>query len=183
MSPSRILQSVTARRSMERLALAVLGATILFVPIAWASFDDGLQAAKNGDYEKAMELYRAADGDLRALTNLGWHYAKGVGVEEDCERAAELYREAAEQGFRLAQYNLGLAYRRGKGVEHDEEQAQRWFLLAADSGHLKAQYNVGQSYLRGIGTKRSYFESVKWFRRAAEKRISPRAIPARSSLP
>ena len=66
MSPSRILQSVTARRSMKRLALAVLGATILFVPIAWASFDDGLQAAKSGDYEKAMELYRAdaADGDL-----------------------------------------------------------------------------------------------------------------------
>ena len=48
---------------------------------------------------------------------------KGLGVKQDAEEALSLYRQAAGQGFAVAQYNLGLAYRRGRGVAQDLTEA------------------------------------------------------------
>ena len=57
------------------------------------------------------------------MTNLGWLHMKGLGVKQDAEEALSLYRQAAGQGFAVAQYNLGLAYRRGRGVAQDLTEA------------------------------------------------------------
>ena len=53
---SRTPQLVTSGCRVRPIVLAVLGATFLLIHPAWASFDEGLRAAKNGRYEKAMEF-------------------------------------------------------------------------------------------------------------------------------
>lgn len=51
----------------------------------------------------------AADqGYAVALTNLGWMYTCGLGVEKDYVEAVRLYRLAAEQGNNRAMNNLAV---------------------------------------------------------------------------
>ena len=40
-------------------------------------------------------------------------YQNGLGVTLDYDKAFEWYKEAAEQGFDVAQTNLGYMYRKG----------------------------------------------------------------------
>lgn len=54
--------------------------------------------------------------DVDDLCNLGCKYLNGDGVSRDYKKAAEYFRNAAEQGHAIAQYNLGLMYELGDGV-------------------------------------------------------------------
>jgi len=62
-------------------------------------FEKAQSAAGRGDYAAAASLYRrAADqGNLFALENLAWFYARGKGVEKDYRQAAAFYERAALQ--------------------------------------------------------------------------------------
>jgi hypothetical protein len=62
-------------------------------------FESAHAAAARQDYAAAANLYRrAADqGNLFALENLAWFYAKGKGVEKDEHQAAMFYERAALQ--------------------------------------------------------------------------------------
>ena len=50
---------------------------------------------------------------MPALTNLGFCYTYGIGVERDAAKALECYRKGAAQGYPRAQFLLGEAYRVG----------------------------------------------------------------------
>lgn len=67
---------------------------------------------------------------LRAFT--------GDGVPQDYARAAQLYRNAASQGHRYAQYGLALIYDHGYGVAPNRNEAVRWYRAAAERGEAKA---------------------------------------------
>ena len=60
------------------------------------------------DYARARHWYeRAIEQDLgSAFYNLGQLYEYGFGVNQDEDRAVELYREAARRGDELAQEKL-----------------------------------------------------------------------------
>jgi hypothetical protein len=62
-------------------------------------FENAQTAAGRGDYTTAAKLYRrAADqGNLFALENLAWFYARGKGVKQDYHQAAIFYERAALQ--------------------------------------------------------------------------------------
>ena len=45
---------------------------------------------------------------MPALTNLGYCYTYGIGVEQDYAKALECFRKGAEQGFPRAQFLLQL---------------------------------------------------------------------------
>jgi len=81
----------------------------------------------------------------------------------DDVRAAELFRQAARQGNRHAQYQLGLLYARGAGVKQDFGEAKNWLYKAAMAGHPKAQYHLGEMYARGDGVKEDHVEALVWF--------------------
>jgi hypothetical protein len=61
-------------------------------------------------------------------------YQQGYGVPENNAKAANWFRQAAEQGLASAQYNLGVMYQHGTGVAKDEIEGLAWFILAAASG-------------------------------------------------
>lgn len=68
-------------------------------------------------------------------------YSNGWGVEHDDEKAAELYRKSAEQGYASAQLNLGVMYAKGQSVKHNVIEAYKWFDIAAWQGEPQAAKN------------------------------------------
>ena len=61
-------------------------------------------------------------------------YENGTGVKQSNEKAAELYKLAADQGSSDAQYNLGVMYENGHGIEQSYKMARQWFTKAAEGG-------------------------------------------------
>ena len=49
-------------------------------------------------YKKA-----ANNGNIIAMSNLGYYYKNGNGVEKDINKAIYWYKKAAEQGYKFAQ--------------------------------------------------------------------------------
>ena len=80
------------------------------VTVFAGNFEDGLEAAQDGDNKMAAALWqKAADqGDVRAQVKLGRMYTRGwLGVKQDNNKAAALYQKAADQGNADAQFKLG----------------------------------------------------------------------------
>ena len=80
--------------------------------------DAGLRAAEAGDYASALQEWRplAERGEALAQNNLGFMYARGLGVAQNHAEAVRWYRAAAEQGEAMAQINLARMYTVGSGV-------------------------------------------------------------------
>lgn len=113
---------------------------------AAGSFEDGVAAAKRGDYTAAMRIFRplADRGDAAAQNILGAMYGHGQGVSQDYAEALKWYRLAADQGNAQAQYNLGFKYENGIGVPQNQAEAVKWYGLAARQGNTQAQNNLEQ---------------------------------------
>ncbi len=108
------------------LLLAALAGTAVAAP-----FEDAVSAHKRGDYATARREFRvlAEQGDAKAQNNLGFMYAKGLGVPQDYAEAVKWYRRAAEQGLAQAQTNLGVMHFTGRGLPQDYEEAVKWLSL------------------------------------------------------
>lgn len=102
---------------------------------------------EQGDYENALELFRAraATGDIIAINYIGMHYYLGVGVERNFPEAFKWFERAALAGHPGAQRNLGVMYLRGLGVPLDNHQAYGWLYHAREGGNSGAN-----DYLRMI---------------------------------
>lgn len=99
-------------------------------------------------YEEAGER-----GYSAALTNLGYNYRKGLGVEQSFERAFELYKRAADLGNLRARTNIGTAFIRGEGVPKSPEEGILWYRIAGSSGWANAINALGDVYLKGVGVE------------------------------
>jgi TPR repeat protein len=93
------------------------------------SADGALRAWWYPTYHLAYEFV-----DSRAKIALGDLLANGLGVSQDYNRAALLYRQAAGENFSEAAVKLGDLHARGLGVERDLAEAERWYRQAADAG-------------------------------------------------
>lgn len=69
-------------------------------PDAWAGFEEGLAASREGDRVTAFSAYREAarQGDARAFGMLGSMYLYGLGTERDYRLAYVWFSLAAEAG-------------------------------------------------------------------------------------
>ena len=74
---------------------------------------DGVDAYNRKDYKTAFEMLKplAEQGNAMAQIRLGWMYKKGRGTPKDSKKAAELYRNAADNGYSKARYKLNLLSR------------------------------------------------------------------------
>ena len=77
----------------------------------------------------------------RAQCNLGVCWEFGHGVAKDPAKAADLYRQAAEGGDRVAACNLGYLYETGVGVAQSWADAVTWYRQAVEESEPRAQYN------------------------------------------
>ncbi len=128
-------------------------------------FDLDTTAEKKTGFQLAREA--AEKGDVIAISNLAFMYAKGSGVEKDEKLAMQWYKNAAEKGHLNSQYNLGVIYAKGRGVTQDYTESFRWYKMAAEQGDVFAQSTVAMMFAKGIGTAKNEKEAVNWYHRAA----------------
>jgi TPR repeat protein len=160
---------VTRTRLLIVIAAAVW-ATL--VPGAWADqLADAGNAARAGDYPKAVSIYRslAAKGDPKAQNSLGTMYYRGVGVEKNVLEAIRWLSAAAKGGDIHAETTLGAIYYSGDGVPADFRQAYQFASTAAAANDPGGQYLLGLMYATGKGTATDYKRAYVWFSIAAEK--------------
>ena len=126
--------------------------------------------------DKDLQAYQqgAEHGDAVALTNLGIAYAGGRGVEQNSEKANQMFALAASKNEPRAAYALGLAYNQGLDIPIDYNKAASLYRIAAEQGYVEAQIDLGAKYLRGQGLTQDYAEAIKWFTLAAGQH-SPKA--------
>jgi hypothetical protein len=124
-------------------------------------------AAENFRYENDRHRIVAAHGSAQALGRLGFRYENGLGVPQNYDAAASLYRRAAERGDAFAQSRLGLSYDKGHGVPRDYILAYKWLDLAA----ARAPRREHDFYLRlrnAVASKMSLDQIVEGQRLALE---------------
>ncbi|BBO93112.1 tetratricopeptide repeat protein [Desulfosarcina ovata] len=128
----------------------------------WATIKE--QAARK-QYEAILPpLRRYADqGNLQALTMLGFMYRYGEGCAQDLAAAEANYQRAAVKGYVPAQFNLGTMCL----VQHRYEESEVWLKKAAEQGFTAAQNNLAQLYI-GQNNLHNPPEAFRWFLRAAE---------------
>lgn len=101
---------------------------------------------------------------------LGIKYCKGIDVEKDYAKAAELFKRAAEAGNADAQNNYGECLFLGAGVTENKIEAVRYFKLAAEQGLPQAQYNLGHCYENALGgLDKNTTLAEQWYRQSANQ--------------
>jgi formylglycine-generating enzyme required for sulfatase activity len=112
---------------------------------AW-SFETG--KGVKADPAEAIYWYglAAADGQAKALVNLGTMLVRGTGRPKgpDPSDALLLWEAAAARGEAVAMYNLGVLYESGVGVPKDFGQARAWYEQAAARNHPGARASLRQ---------------------------------------
>lgn len=98
-------------------------------------------ATQEDDAEAASWLEKAVSkGDASAAFILGDMYADGKLGEPDYDKAIELYKQAANDGYALAMQRLGEIYETDQyGTGINLEEALKWYQLAAENDYDRAQ--------------------------------------------
>ena len=86
--------------------------------------------------EKAIEL--APEYGV-AINNLGWMIKKGRGVEQNYDKAKELFEKAASLGASASYFHLGDMYENGLGVDKSLEKAIEYYQKGAELENKKCR--------------------------------------------
>lgn len=122
-------------------------------------------AIRNGLVKQMLSA--AKSGDPAMQSNLGVMYFEGIGVEKNLSKAADWYRQAAEQGYAVGQSNLATQFLHGLGVDKSPADAAQWYEKAANQNYAQAQYALANLYLAGSGVNKDYGIARSWYEKAA----------------
>jgi hypothetical protein len=147
------------------------------------TMDDGLAAARSGDYAKAFKIMRpfADRGVAVAQGYIGIMYRDGRGVQQSDTEAVKWFQRAAENGEMFSRTNLAVMFLNGRGVAQDYSAALKWLLLAASQGDALAYQILGEMYANGLGVAVDHVHALYWFELAVLKRRTE-AVKARDIL-
>jgi TPR repeat protein len=90
---------------MNKILMFIACLLVVSLPMfACASYEDGYQAAKKGDYVSAFKEFKknAENGDVSAQYSLAVMYNDGIGVKKNPAEALRWFRKAAENGHPVA---------------------------------------------------------------------------------
>jgi TPR repeat protein len=149
---------------------------------SWEGTSGAGAGAEHAERESAQgaAAWAAAqrEGDAAAQCRAAVRYAEGTGgVEQSWDRAAALFRKAADQGFPEAQRRLATCYRDGRGVERDFDEAVQLYITAADRGDLLAIRMLGPGVCDpgawGLGTVANPRLGLRYIAAAARRGHQP----------
>ncbi|MFL6636614.1 MAG: tetratricopeptide repeat protein [Massilia sp.] len=120
------------------------------------------------DQARALLLRAARQGDAEAA------YALGE-FERDHGRAAQWYRQAAQQGHAKAALGLALLLKHGDGIPVDKRAAAHWLGVAAQAGDAHAMFLLSNAYADGDGVPPDPRRARDLLERAADREY-PAAI-------
>jgi TPR repeat protein len=127
-------------------------------------------APEPAEYEQAFRTYQreAGNGNVAAMTSLGYQYELGHGAKQDYGQAMQWYKKAATGGDSGAMYSIGSLYADGNGVPQDYQQARQWYEKAAARGESRSMEQLGAFYVQGEGVPVDYVQARQWFEKGAE---------------
>jgi TPR repeat protein len=96
-------------------------------------------------------------------------YFRGEGVEQDAQRAAKLYRAAAEAGDGPAQDMLSWMLLEGEMIALNPVEARDWAEAAAAQGIAAAMTRLGMIHHNALGVERDAATAAKWWDKAAAR--------------
>ena len=111
----------------------------------------------------------AENGNQDAQYQLAEEYRMGSTVEQNHERAVELYNLSAAQGFAASQFRLGELYEEGEILDRNLGKAIEFYREAAEQGHPGAQYALALTYQLGSGIEQDIATAMDWYRKAAQQ--------------
>jgi len=135
------------------------------------SVEEGIEAAKNGDFSEAQSIWRdaASDGDIVAMRQLGGLHLSGVLGVADLEKAREWFLKSAEGGDAGSNLSLGYIYERGMGVPADTALAETYFARAAEGGSIDGLFKRATLVLARNADQAEVQKAVEDIRTAADQ--------------
>lgn len=100
-------------------------------------------------------LALAEQGNVAAMTELGFCYFSGTGIPMDDAKAFQWMDKAASSGLPRALYGLGRCYELGCGVPADGAKAVKLYQQAADGDNIEALFYLGMCMLNGRGIEKN----------------------------
>lgn len=128
----------------------------------------GLTKAEEADPGKAIEyLYRAIEkGSEYARVELAICYESGFGFEKNLQKAYDLFRTAAENGYVCAYNKVGYYEEDGVIGEKNQEKAFQAFQKAAQGENAEGIYNVARCYQYAIGVSENPKQAIENYKKA-----------------
>lgn len=125
--------------------------------------------------EKAIKyLTRAIEmGSNYARVELAFCHEAGFGVEQDYQKAFDLYQEAAANNYPYANTKMAVYYEDGILGEENTAEAFNNYKIAAEAGIPDAMYHLGRYYKYAVGIPENPEEALKLFNQAAEANSAP----------
>ncbi|CAG8647856.1 7814_t:CDS:2 [Acaulospora morrowiae] len=141
------------------------------------SVQEAIEEHKKGNSQTAWKwfLFHADNGDMLAKFWVAcFLYQSEIDElkckkEENLVKAAQLFKETADNGKPEAQLRYGSCLWKGKGVRTNYNEAIRYLTMAADNGNVNAMYNVGCAYYNGKGVEKSKTKGEYYLKKAAQK--------------
>lgn len=156
-------------RLVEQEFIDILSSISFEITQAAISYESGIAALQDGNYDAAVEhlLEAAEGGDARAQYGLGILTYQGRGIEKNKDDAIRWLRNAAQQGQLDAQAAFW-QIRLGSGVSilspPAAEEAFSWMRTAAENGHLESQFQFAMQLLHGNNIlEKNLEEALRWF--------------------
>lgn len=124
--------------------------------------------AEIGNTTAAASLSRAAKrGHLQAMHLLGHQYYDGTTLfDKNLEKAANVFRKAAELNQLDAHVDYANMLNKGQGVPQDKKSAMEWLRKAANKNFSYAQYQLGLQLIAKDSPEKNAIEANKWFKKA-----------------
>jgi len=138
--------------SEREAAVRVLAhAATRFGGVYRSALDDVSGLDRNDDALEILKTLAKTEADAQAV--LAHFYHEGLGVTEDRDLAASLFRRSAEQGNPEGQFQVGWALWSAAESDPDNamanewrSEAEPWLRKAAAQCHLEAQETIDETY-------------------------------------
>ena len=115
---------------------------------------------------RAVEMWTEAaeHGSIQAIFGLGYSYRRGEGVDQNDEKAAELYKKAAMLGHVESRHSLGCY----EGEKGEYDRAARHFFISAKMGYEDSVEAIKKMFMVGLATKEQYAQALKGYQDSLE---------------
>jgi hypothetical protein len=135
-----VLQGVDQKQAIEWLIAAAKNKHPAACHVLGSMYMEGNGMPQDKAQGEKFLRCGADGGEAGAQLALGMVYRNGSGIGgvRDDEKAAALFKKAADKGNPEAQYRLAEMYRYGYGVKRDPAEAKRLLRAASVQGHMEA---------------------------------------------
>lgn len=124
------------------------------------------------DYELAKTYYEASGKNPYAKIGLGFLYYSGQGVEENKEKASELFQQVIDQGYDEGYIGSAqIAYDEGDYATVLEKATQ---VLNGEEPIYRAyaSWDLGALYENGYGVEQNYATAIEYYEKSANQGFS-----------